>query len=208
MRGVYSALVTLLLVLASAAASGRGAASASVRIHDVATKKHCKIVKKHGHKKKVCTQARPKPTNTLVPTATETPTLPPTSTATPTAIPTDTPTATAAPTATATSTTFSIQVDTSWSNGPQYYCVFVSTNPPQPGATLTDDLTLPDGTKTHASSDLNASGKGGFLNDIRSAKPEVGIYNDHITVVSNGVTETADTSTYVTSLASSPSCPS
>jgi hypothetical protein len=53
--------------------------------------KSCKIVKKHGHKKKVCRSA---PKRTATPTDTPAPTATPTATATPTDTPTPTPTAT------------------------------------------------------------------------------------------------------------------
>jgi hypothetical protein len=89
-----AALLSAAVVLRSAMPSA---------VHAAATNKKCKIVKKHGKKKRVCKASKPHPTATA--TATATPTATATSTATATATATSTPKATSTATATATETT-------------------------------------------------------------------------------------------------------
>jgi hypothetical protein len=101
MRRFWIVLATSAFV--AAGISGPAGASAFSHPHAVVAKKHCKVVKKHGHKKKVCTTVkRPPPAPTSTPTNTPTPTATPTST--PTATPTNTPTPTATPTSSPTPT--------------------------------------------------------------------------------------------------------
>jgi hypothetical protein len=65
-------LIVLAIIVVIAGPFGPSSVSvlASGHAQTVSAKKHCKIVKKHGHKKKVCTMAK-KPTST----PTNTPTL-------------------------------------------------------------------------------------------------------------------------------------
>lgn len=111
MRRFWIVLATLVFVAAGVAGPRPAGASAFSHPHAVAAKKHCKVVKKHGHKKKVCTTVKkPSPAPTATPTDTPTPTATPTNTPTatptntPTATPTNTPTPTATPTSSPTST--------------------------------------------------------------------------------------------------------
>jgi hypothetical protein len=110
MRQFLIFIAVLLFALAGVDGPGAAGVSAFGHPHAAAAKKHCKIVKKHGHKKKVCTTAKkPSPTPTTTSTNTPTPTVTPT--LTPTVMPTSTPTVmpTSTPTAASTPRSFTIQ---------------------------------------------------------------------------------------------------
>lgn len=99
MRRFLIVLTIISFLVAGVYGPGSTSISASGNPDAVAAKKHCKTVKKHGHKKRVCTTTR-KP----APAPTSTPTDMPTSTPTSTPMPTATSTSTPAPTATLTNT--------------------------------------------------------------------------------------------------------